>query len=612
MKAALRSLDERLGHLRDKAGERFKKVYQSAKLPLAVGLGAATIFAAGSILPARKVEATPRFDTQVQIQTPSHTAFTSLEDVVNSPATSGTSTTSTAPLNTNWDEITLTDLEGNPIVYDNDGIKINFPPGFDMSVVGKIQVYRNGTHLPWLDDKLEITNSGDGINSVVITNSDMKTFKGDEKARAGMREGAPIVVTPPSSNTDHAIAGYTYGVAIFPKEWDGSFNWVAAKKTLTTTVESTFKWHPKEVWAHMDGAWMVTIHKLSYNDIVDHFKILKSDGFTGISFDMDYYMMTPYDNEVIELKTSDPRISQWGMKTPSLSELEEILKAISEVGLDARVMAMFSVSKSYMDAHKDRFIGKAMIDPKNPELFFENYTQLLEKIIPLLNKYNVKSLVVLDETDTLDLKYPDLIEDMLTTLSKEFSGKLGIDIAGNSMLGGWYWNQNGRSFKQLIDKMTFLGWKSPDGKKLEALYSCWTPPLETQKDQRVSVMTRNFVKFWKPLFDSVSSTYSNPPQGFGESGVYDADGVGLGPAYWSISNKVFDDQEMADIWYVYLKGDKELGINSLNIWQFPLGDYWGVWSPGNQFINIGIRKWPEMPAYRVITSIIGPNTSTSE
>jgi hypothetical protein len=71
-----------------------------------------------------------------------------------------------------------------------------------------------------------------------------------------------------------------------------------------------------------------------------------------------------------------------------------------------------------------------------------------------------------------------------------------------------------------------------------------------------------------------------------------------------------DEQEMADFFYAALKGSKELGVESLNIYVLPLGDLWGTWT-GSNFITIGLRE-PEMPAYRVITSIIGPNTSTSE
>ena len=90
---------------------------------------------------------------------------------------------------------------------------------------------------------------------------------------------------------------------------------------------------------------------------------------------------------------------------------------------------------------------------------------------------------------------------------------------------------------------------------------------------------------------------------FGEIGV--RDGVGLSPAYCDISNKRLDDQEVADIWFVYLKGSQGEKINSINVWQVPLGDSWPIDYPGDFFINTGLRQ-PESAAYRVIKAIIKP------
>ena len=91
---------------------------------------------------------------------------------------------------------------------------------------------------------------------------------------------------------------------------------------------------------------------------------------------------------------------------------------------------------------------------------------------------------------------------------------------------------------------------------------------------------------------------------FGEIGVYDADGVGLGPAYWNMSNKVLDYQEVADVWCAYLNGTRKLGIESLNIWIIPFADFWAD-EVGDFYLNLGIRQ-SESPAYRVIKAIIQP------
>ena len=400
------------------------------------------------------------------------------------------------------EEIWLTDLEGHKDVYDNDGIRINFAPGFDRSTIEKIEWYRNGIHLPFLDDKLEITNA------------EMKTFKGDETVEAGMRTGrGPIQVTPPSSHTDHAIVGYVYGVAIFPKGYDGSFNWVAAKKTLTITVKSAFKWHPKEAWAEIDGAWMVTMHKLSYDDVVNYFKILKADGFTGISLDMPYYMMTPYDNKVFELKTSDPRISQWNMKTPSLSEVEEILKAISAAGLDVHVRGYIRISKQYLDKH-GQFICSSFIDPTNPREFFGNYANLWLKLIPLLNQYHVKLITPFVEMESIE-KYSGLIKEMYTKISEQFDGEMGFDEATNLLLDGHSAINDTpihteSAFAWLVRNFTFWDWKDAHGRPMRIEYSCWAPPIETQKDQRVSVMLPNFTRFWEPAMAYYRRIHKTP------------------------------------------------------------------------------------------------------
>ncbi len=474
------------------------------------------------------------------------------------------------------EQIWLTDLEGHGDIYDNDSIKINYAPGFDKSQITKIDVYRNGVIMRFLPDTFD-----------VLANAQMKTF-----------DGNPLEHSPASNHTDHAIMGYEYEFKIQTAD----HLWILEK-----TVKSGFRWRPKESWAGMDHDWNESMEHLSYDDLVSFFAQLREDGFTGISFNMSYYVYTPSDSDIFELSVRDPRIAPWNMRSSTLEELDTLLKAITQAGLQAKVMTMFYVSESYVQAHTDRYIGKGMMDPQDPQLFFDNYTKLLERIIPTLNKYSVMSLTVLDETSALYMNYAYYIKNMLDTLASKFTGELAIDIAGNNILTGDFWNPNGSplNFREVIDRMSFLGWTGRGKEPLHIEQSNWTPPLETQSDQRASVMEKDFVNFWKPLWNYISAVYPAHQQAIGEMGTYNVDGVAMGNSVWNIADKRMDDQELSDVWYVYLRGAAEVGFNSVNMWIFLLGEVWSGESVGNAFLNTGFRH-PESPAYRVITAIIKP------
>ncbi len=480
------------------------------------------------------------------------------------------------------EEIWLTDLEGHEDIYDNDSIRINYAPGFDKSKVTKISVYRNGVYMRFLPEKFD-----------VLTNAQMKTF-----------DGNPMEHSPASSHTDHAIMGYEYEFDIYTAD----HLWILKK-----TVKSGFRWRPKEVWAQINQTWLGYMEQLSFDEIVAYFQMLKEDGFTGVSLDMNYYMTTPYDNEIFGLKRSDPTISIWNMRTPSLAELEEMLKAISKASLDAHVRGNIYISKKYQDEHG--FAWSALIDPTNPKKFFDNYTQLWLKLVPLLNKYHVKLITPFTEMDGIE-KYTTLIKEMYFKISDQFNNEIGFEESTHNILTGISPIVSApihtkTAFARLVQDFTFWDWKDLQGRPMRIEYSCWTPPLETQKDQRASVIARNFVKFWSIPVDYYRSKYSNNPQMFGEIGTYDADGVSLGPSFWDMTNKVKDEQEFADVWYSYLKGSKELDVDTINVWIFQVGDLYGNPTPDCGSLLIGFKR-DENPAYRVIKAIIGPNTSTSE
>jgi len=248
-----------------------------------------------------------------------------------------------------------------------------------------------------------------------------------------------------------------------------------------------------------------------------------------------------------------------------------------------------------------------MIEPRDPTAFFDGYTDLWLELLPILNKYGVKLITPFTEMDGIE-QYTHLISDMYTKLDEAFDGKLGFEESTNAMLQGRSpVEEDWKTFEQVVPNFTFWNWQDSQGRPMRIEYSGWTPDVETQKDQRASVMARNYVKFWSRAVDYYSSKYPANLQMFGEMGAFDADGQSLGAdKYYAIpaNKRVYDEQEMADFFYAMLKGSKELQINRLDVWSIPLGDLWKNDLAGGLFVTIGLREH-KMPAYRVLTSTIG-------
>jgi len=410
-------------------------------------------------------------------------------------------------------------------------------------------------------------------------------------------DGNPLEHSPASAHTDHAIAGYDYKVEV-------DFN-DGGVKILETTVESTFKWHPKEVWAEVQSNWVGELKDMPYNELVEGFKTLKNGGFTGVSFDMVYYMDTPFNNGVKTLPSCDlSTIDAW-IYSPSDKNVETLLKAITEAGLEAHVRGYIYINNKYSKQHG--FTWSSMISPSNPTLFFANYTNLLLEIVPILNEYHVKLFTPFVEMDGIE-QYSNLIKNMYDQIARVFTGELGFDEATNLMLKGGSPSQKGRTFEQMAKHFTFWNWEDANGEPMRIEYSTWDIKMETQTDQRATVIERMFKQFWSRPISYYSLKYPINPQMWGEIGARDADGYVAGPDYYySIppNERKSDEQERSDFMYAMLKDSKELGIDKINIWSFLLGDNALNWKSGNG-LNTGFEQ-PISPAYRVIKAIISSN-----
>ena len=288
------------------------------------------------------------------------------------------------------------------------------------------------------------------------------------------------------------------------------------------------------------------------------------------------------------------------------AELEKMLQSAEKAGMDVHIRGHLYISQMYKEKHGDAW--SSLIDPKNPGVFFDGYTILWMDLMPMFTQYKVKLITLFTEMDGIE-KYPALMKRMYSKLSETFTGELGFEEATNLMLAGISPMQNGRTFHQMVRNFTFWNWADSSGRPMRIEYSGWSASAETQKDQRVSVMTPNFVKFWKPAVNYYSSTYPQNPQMFGEFGAYNADGQSLGFKYYDIpvSRRVMDEQERSDYILAALKGAKDLDvIMALNLW----GDFY----PGDSctpgvgwaITRTGHYGYLASPMYRVFTAIIAP------
>jgi len=300
------------------------------------------------------------------------------------------------------EQIWLTDLDGHGDIYDNDSIKINYAPGFDVSQITKIDVYRNGIKLRFVPQKID-----------VLTNAQMKTF-----------DGNPAERSPASNHTDHAIMGYEYEFKISTAD----HLWVMKK-----TVKSGFRWRPKEVWAQMGISWdWNQIDGLALDKVIRFLQYLKNDGFTGVSIDIPAYVNTPYDSDVFNLYDTNSDIAtRGGIVTPTTAELEKMLQSAEKASMDVHIRGHLYISQKYKEKHGDAW--SSLIDPKNPGVFFDGYTILWMDLMPMFNQYKVKLITLFTEMDGIE-KYSDLIERMYSKLSEAFTGELGFEEATNLML----------------------------------------------------------------------------------------------------------------------------------------------------------------------------------
>ena len=444
------------------------------------------------------------------------------------------------------EEIWLTDLDGHKDVYDNDGIRINLGEGLKPEDIAKIRWYRNKIRMSFIPD-----------NTLEITNNQMKTFI-----------GTPTEHSPASAHTDHAIMGYDYEAHV----WDTNGH----LRILSTTVKSP---------VHFSGTktidcgllWLFLYH--SDQEIEDHFRAMKALGFTGIQFEV-YYFISSYEANNVFASYDRPDVTlESYQRTMTAEEIERVLRLIDEVGMDAEIRIELWLSKEYKEAHSG--CDREGIHPSNVDLWFANYTELCTRIGALAEQGGADIFCVGVELSSME-PYAEHWRRLASKVRQVFFGKLTFAEATCHFLSGFNCYDNALGLEASLGRF----WDAFD---IIGMNQWPSFPLESSTDQRYSVITDRFVKEWSKAVDYYRTRFPNKEIWFNEMGTYVHDGLVLGLTYEKPSSSwIPDGQEVGDTWAAYLTGAEFLGIDGLCAWRYGI-DPW-KWYPGT--IELGRSPGP--------------------
>jgi hypothetical protein len=439
------------------------------------------------------------------------------------------------------EQIWLTDLEGHADIYDNDSIRINYAPGFDKSLISRIDVYRNGVKMRFAPALFD-----------VLTNEQMKTF-----------DGNPAENSPASNHTDHAIFGYAYRLQLYAKT-------AAPIAALTATIRSPVTYRPTYLYAHIDSNWVTclvnTYFYMTDSDWLSVFREFKDAGFTGVQVETNWFIETSTSSRVFGSYTIDPQVHPY-MRTETDEELRHVLSLVKTAGLDIELRVQLYVSES---GNTGGACNRSAIRPSNPNQFFANLGDIAVHLATLAEEFGAKIFCPLVEMNSLVLLYPEQIRTLLTRIDQVFSGKLAVDVSVHHYLAGFNCYNSETDLEANVG--TFWDWRDDRGRP--ALFEMnWWPldqvPLETQKDQRFTVMVERMVQLWMPAIRLLRSKYPDVPLTFGEIGTYTSrDGavlIGV-PSTLLAKPGTRDDQEYRETTATHIVASAGMELDGMCVW----------------------------------------------
>jgi hypothetical protein len=459
------------------------------------------------------------------------------------------------------EQVWLTDLEGHADIYDNDSIKINYAPGFDKTQIKKIAVYRNGVRLWFVPAVFD-----------VLTNEQMKTF-----------DGNPTENTPKSSHTDHAIYGYEYELRFLDSEGVPAYRMLAV-------VSSPVSFSGRR--AVNIGIAYDLLGQLSDAEFVGRLSAFRSLGFEAVQFGVCYFIESLDSNRIIPVYVmGTPMTPSWA-RTMTNDEIARLLRLIRQAGLESEIRIEVYLNSSYPEA-----LGQwsGAITPSDVNAWFRNYSAVCVDLGRIAEAEDASVFYVAVEMDSMQ-RYASQWRAIAADTRAVFSGQISIVESTGTFLAreNCYGDQFSSLVGQFWDAFDFIAVDHWPNRCLG---------LETQTDQRFSVVVERFANMWRRAFDYYRARYPGKRIEFGEFGTYNLDGV-LANGRPDDMNAVAtssiysqDLQEMGDAWAALLIGASAVSADGITVLAYWLVDQTGT-GQGGHYLN-------NTPAWNVVKASLG-------
>jgi len=427
--------------------------------------------------------------------------------------------------------IWLTDLEGHADIYDNDSIKINYADWFDKSQISRIEIRRNGIKMQFLPDMLD-----------VLTNEQMKTFDGD-----------PREYTPESQHTDHAVFGYAYTFHFEVSEGEAS-------QAITVIVNNPIS-YAGDTYAYIGQQWPHPweIPAMSDARLRAELRRVRSLGFVGICLDTYYYMESEFSSSLFLNYTKDDNIHY--TTTPNEALLRRVLRLAEEEGLETWLRIQVQVANEYKNS-VSHFVWRGSIQPRDVSDWFSSYSAICRDVARIAEEEGVGTLCL--GVELLSMReHVSEWASVVAEIHSIFSGMVTYDEVSNILIdrvqcSGSSIEEEAGKLWEAFDRIEMNYWQIP---------GCYS--LDTETDQRFSLMVEGFVEFWTELFNYYRTTYPTKPVAFGEMGHFLCDGTVIA-GWWTGEGGPTDYQEAADVWATYMIAAEYFGTSATSVWAWDL------------------------------------------